>query len=553
MTTCKRRWFVLSLFLLAAFSSALHAQTIATISPTSGIVGASVTVTGTGFSTMLANNTVYFGGVKATVSSASATSLTVTVPASAAYGPIRVTVGGLTAESKAFFLPTFAGVRGIAAGSFAAKIDSAQGSAALGVALADLDGDGKPDLASTSFTESSVLVRRNGSSVGTIGFEARSVAAVGANPNRLTAADIDGDGKLDLLVANGNSNTVSILRNASTSVGTISLEAAVGASVGTGPVGIAVGDIDGDGKLDVLTTNQDGRSVTVLRNTSTPGTASFDPAVNSSLTLSGNLRPFGIAVGDLDGDDKPDVVVGYQGGTEIAVLRNTSTAGSISFAAITSASMGTTPSDVTTGDVDGDGKLDVVVSNFGSNSVSVLRNISTVGSIGFAIKVDIAVGASPSPVALSDIDGDGKPDIVAGNFTSGAGTTVSLLRNASTVGSISFASKIDLTVGTGPRAIALADIDGDGKPDLATGNDNTSVSLLRNLGLPVPAITSISPTSGAPGTAVTVTGLNFDATPANNTVYFGGVKAVVTAASTTSLTVTVPASAAFGPIRVTVG
>ena len=121
--------------------------TITSISPTSGNVGTSVTITGTNFDPTPANNTVFFDPIEATVTAASATSLTVTVPSGAGFGPISVTVSNRTAISTDFFLPTFSGTSPtISASTLAAKVDFTAGTDPTSVAIGDLDGDGKPDL-----------------------------------------------------------------------------------------------------------------------------------------------------------------------------------------------------------------------------------------------------------------------------------------------------------------------------------------------------------------------------------------------------------------------
>ena len=100
--------FVINLYLTSAPAFA-QTPTVTSISPTSGNVGTTVTITGTNFDATPANNTVFFGATQATVTAASSTSLTVTVPTGATFGPIQVTVSNLTAESDTFFLPTFSG------------------------------------------------------------------------------------------------------------------------------------------------------------------------------------------------------------------------------------------------------------------------------------------------------------------------------------------------------------------------------------------------------------------------------------------------------------
>ncbi len=149
------------------------------------------------------------------------------------------------------------------------------------------------------------------------------------------------------------------------------------------------------------------------------------------------------------------------------------------------------------------------------------------------------------------MDGDGKPDLTTAN--AGA-NTVSVLHNTSTSGSIaasSFAAKIDFTAESGPESVAIGDLDGDGKPDLATANSGTNtVSVLRNADIVVPTITSFTPLSAKPGDAVTITGTDFNTTLANNIVFFGATKATLTAATATSITATVPTGATYAPITV---
>ena len=124
--------------------SAGTVPTIQTFSPISGPVGTTVTITGTNFSITPANNIVYFGATKATVTAATATQLTVTVPTGATYQPITVTVNGLTAYSNAPFIVTFtaAGGGGIDVNSFATEVDFTTGTSPYLASIGDIDGDG---------------------------------------------------------------------------------------------------------------------------------------------------------------------------------------------------------------------------------------------------------------------------------------------------------------------------------------------------------------------------------------------------------------------------
>ena len=530
--------------------------TISAVSPTSGKVGDSVTITGTNFDTTPSNNTVYFGATKATVTSASTTSLTTTVPTGATFAPISVTVDNRTATSNDLFLPTYTGIaQTIAAGTIAQKVDFTSGSGPRIPAIGDLDGDGMPDIAVANQTANTVSVFRNtsaSSAINSSSFAAKVDFVASVATFDVVIADLDGDGKQDLATAN-SANTVSVLHNTSTP-GTIngsSFATKVDFVTDLAPAGLTVADLDGDGKQDLVTANQSANTVSVLRNTSSSGSisaSSFAPKVD---LVTGSM-PRRVTVGDLDGDEKPDLAVANEGSDNVSVLRNTTIAGVIdasSFASKVDFATGTLPQKAAIGDVDGDGKLDLAVTNQTANTVSVLRNTGSVGSVTFAPKVDFTTGTGPFDVAFGDLDGDGKPDLSLSNLSA---ATLSMLRNMSTVGSVSFASKVDVPAGASAAGVAVGDMDGDGKPEIvvASFTPNT-VSVYHNISDP-PTVTSISPASGKVGDAVTITGTNFSTTPASNVVWFGGAEATVTSASATSLTVTVPDGAAYDRVSVTV-
>ncbi len=462
--------------------SSAPCPSITTFTPISGPVGTTVTITGANFDTTPANNFVFFGAVKASVSSATSTSLTVSVPNGAAYKPISITVGGFTGCSSLPFMVTFPTVAMITQGSFAPKFDLPTGVYPVDVAIGDIDGDGKPDLAvinSSSYASNTISVYRNTSTSGSITFAPKVDFPTGAIPVGIAIEDIDGNGKLDLIVANQIGGTVTVMENES-SPDSIRFAPRIDFATRSFSSSIAAADIDGNGKLDLVIDNGGAHpDLDVLRNTSWVDlitSASFDPKVTFAI----GAYPMKVTTGDIDGDAKPDLVT-ITSGNNVSVLRNIGSVGSVSsgsFATKVDFATGERPYNIVIGDLDGDGKPDMVIVDQDSSAVSVLRNTSLPGSVTFAPRVDFSTGWQPWGIAIGDIDGDGKVDLAVTNCSD---ATVSLLRNTSSPGFISFAARVDLTTGMAPISAAIGDLDGDGKPDLVTVNANANtVSIFRN-------------------------------------------------------------------------
>jgi hypothetical protein len=462
-------------------------------SPISGPVGISVTISGTNFNPVAASNIVYFGAVRATVSAASATNLVVTVPVEASYAPITETVNGLTAYANAPFLVTFTGSGVINSASLTTRVDLASGNSPATLVIADLDGDGKPDLAVNNGSSHTISIYRNISTNGSLtagSFAPRVDLPINSGgENVMVAADVDGDGKLDLVLLDYNANQVMVLKNLCTpgNITTSSFGSRVSFSVGSAPRGVAVRDLDGDGKPEIVVANWNDSTISVLRNIGTTGiltTNSFAPAV----VFATGPNPQNAIIADVDGDGKADVVTVNTSSSSgaMSVLRNLSTLGNIAFATNVNFPGLASSYSLAIGDLDGDGRLDVVIGSQPSGqSVSVFRNTSTPGSIttsSFAAHVDFATGGWANSVAIGDLDGDGKPDVAAVTQSS---SHLSLFKNTSTPGSFtnsSFAARVDFSTGSNPNGVAIGDLDGDGRPDIVFANSySATISVYQNM------------------------------------------------------------------------
>jgi hypothetical protein len=478
---------VFSMVLLITTLSVAQPPTITSFTPAGAPVGTRVTINGTNFNTVARKNIVYFGATRAKpVWVENSTQLSVLVPPGATYQPISVldTTTMLAGYASKPFVVAFnlGTTQGIDGSSFETKVDFATGVKPESVAIGDLDGDGKSDLVVANSNSNTVSVYRNISSSGTItgaSFAPKIDFTVGVTPLAVAIGDLDGNGRPEIAVVNYNQSSVSVLRNYSWA-GNISFGARLNFAVGSIPYSIAIGDLDRDGNADLAVTNISSNTVSVLRNTTNQGALSFAARV----TYATGEVPFSVAIGDLNGDAKPEMAVANYTSSTVSVFRNTASSGSItsaSFAAKVDFAADA-PHFVAMGDLDLDGRPDLALS--GNNRVSILRNTTPSGNttaISFAAKVDFTTGTSPYGVAIADLNGDGKPDLATVNSTS---NTVSVLRNTSWVGNIttgSFSAKVDFNVGSTPFSLALGDLDMDGKPELVTANyASNTISVLRN-------------------------------------------------------------------------
>ena len=366
------------------------------------------------------------------------------------------------------------------------------------VAVADVNGDGKPDLvvvnwcADNNCTNGTVSVLL-GNGDGT--FQAAvSYGSGGLDAYSVAVGDVNKDGKLDLVLANecvSSSNCANGLVSVLVGNGDGTFQAAVSyGSGGSLALSVAVGDVNGDGKPDLVVTNFGSYTVSVLLGN---GDGTFQTAVSYG---SGGVNAWSVAVGDVNGDAKPDLVVTNLTGGVGVLLGN----GDGTFqAAVSYGSGGVNAESVAVADVNGDGKPDLVVANACANSNCAAGAVSVLlgngdGTFQAAVSY-LSGGQGAESVAVEDVNRDGKPDLVVtndygANSNYAHGTVSVLLGNGDGTfqAAVGYGSGGDYTL-----SVAVGDVNGDGKPDVAAINFNSNtVGVLLSISSTTTAIASSS-------------------------------------------------------------
>jgi VCBS repeat protein/FG-GAP repeat protein len=356
------------------------------------------------------------------------------------------------------------------------------------IAIADVDGDGTPDLLVATTADQGNLnnpgfanvILGNQGSRGTFQTGVR-YPTTGSNPSSIAVADLTRSGSLDLVVANFGTGSVSVFMHGA-SPGTY--QTAVDVTTGGQPNQVRIGDINGDGKPDLVLADASatGGAIVLFQDPANPGKF----LAPKKLPVNANSAA-AVAIGDLNGDGAPDIVAATfdangDNGAIYVFYQNATARGT--FLAPVTFPAGAQQQAVRIADVNGDGLPDIVVANLGpgasgsgSAGVSVLlQDAAHPGS--FLAPVTYATQAGAVDVAVADLNGDGKPDLVVANLRPAPTGSVSVLLQDPARAGVFLAAASYPGFGE-PLAVAIADLNGDGHPDIAVADGASATVMLQ--------------------------------------------------------------------------
>ncbi len=346
---------------------------------------------------------------------------------------------------------------GLGNGAFSGPVEYTVGQAPTALAVADFNKDGRPDLvvANTGDNTASVLMNLNN---GTGGFAAPVTLFNMNAPSAIVVADFNSDTWPDVAILSPGSNETFVFRNIAQTQPAILFDSPEQVAVGGSPTSLTAGLFDDDAFIDLAVTSSDDNNVSYLL-----GQNNFQFIAQTAIPTS--IGPLFITSADMNGDNRPDLLVSTVANQEVQIIPFQ--AGGV---AGFKTSVGLNPAGSATGDFDGDGKYDLVVVNGSGNSYSILKGD---GKGLFTAQAPVAVGLNPTSVKVADFNKDGHMDFVV---------TVQTASQAKVFlgkGDLTFHPSVDYPVSAGPVDSVIRDFNNDGRLDIAVASQSSSkVALL---------------------------------------------------------------------------
>ena len=498
---------MLYLLSVITFSLCQDAPFIESIDPAFGELGSTIIINGSNFSPNDVDNTVFFGGLEADILNATENALMVTVPYGANYSPISVYTNGLYASSSQRFNVIFDTIEELTGYHLSNQLDNPYlGRKYKDVKIADLNGDGIPEIITSEagYYSSAYLA------IFTASFDNNGMISIDEHiefnfgtgvysmPHDFALGDLNGDGLLDIVVSEYGDITDDFESHTCIFINTshhqnFSFDAPLIIS-GDGYEGyVQLQDINGNGKLDIVTLRTSWHQMGVYLNTTENDDVSFsnkiiiedDAETYTDGWLYVDPRP---AFADLNGDGMIDMVTTATttDSRDVYIYSNISTEENIDFNLELIVASGGEHADwptdynwsaysPTLADIDGDGRLDIIVANgtcglCSPSGISILRNTSTDSELGFEYEYSdfyqYQSNSVPVGIGVSDLNGDGKPDLLTNDWMGG----ISIMVNSSTEGNIALEEQMQIGVGNYPLSIATADINMDSTPEIVVSN-----------------------------------------------------------------------------------
>ncbi len=327
--------------------------------------------------------------------------------------------------------------------------------------MADINGDNKPDiLVANQYGHNFGILLNNGQ--GTFLPQIAVSIVDGVHPQYVSAVDINGDDKPDIVVAINGGNGLVVYLNSDN--GTLLFEEYYQTGEKSYPPSLTVADVNNDNKPDIIIANQNENNIGILFNF---GNGTFTS--QTRYLLKGIITsPTSPSVVDINDDSKPDIIFANLDGHTVGILFNF---GNGTFHSLTTYSTGSEskPKFVSVVDVNQDDKLDIVVANSNTNNVGILLNSGN-GTFLPQNTYSTGVNSSPQCVSVVDLNGDKNPEIIVANMNS---NNVSIFVN---YGNGIFLLEKTYSTGPGskPRFVSVIDINDDDKPDIIVANSMTN-------------------------------------------------------------------------------